>query len=344
MTHASNRRSASALITLLLAGVCAGGVFSQSATGTINGRVTDPDGNTFSVAFVQATGGEKKTTINGAIGPDGTYSLKVPPGTYEISVTVPGMKPHQRPGVVVQANQTVAIDIRLEDSPSLRTLGEDPASIVATFINRPPPPKGRTPRMAGGKPDLSGMWLSGPVSLDALEMLPWAAALRKERADANSKDHPGAYCLPSGPVPLLGPGFFELVHHPKTLVMLFEGDTPGYRRVFLDGRTHPKNVEAPWLGYSTGRWEKDTLVVESIGFRDRGWLDFEGRPHSDKLRVMYRFSRPDLGQLNIEIMIDDPGALQKPWKVTKNATLAPDEQVREFICNENNKAPVLLRN
>lgn len=339
---ALKRASVFAFLALLLAGTFANRVSSQAASGTIGGTVTDPDGNPFPGAFVQAKGA-KDAAVNGVSGPGGKYSLQLPPGTYEVSVNVPGMKPFQRTGVVVGANQQVVVDATLEDTPSLRTLGEDPASIVATFFNRPEPPKGRTPRLADGRPDLSGMWLSGPVSLSTLELLPWAAALAKERANDHSKDHPGAYCLPSGPIPLLGPGFFQLVHHPKTLVMLFEGDTPGYRYVFLDGRPHPKDRDGLWLGHSIGRWEKDTLVVDSIGFRDRGWLEFEGRPHSDKLRVTSRFSRPDLGHLNIEITIDDPGALQKPWKGTKNAVLDPAEEVRENICNENNKAPILLR-
>ena len=111
-----------------------------------------------------------------------------------------------------------------------------------------------------------------PGALDTLEMLPWASALAKERAENHSKDYPPTYCLPSGPAPLIAPGFFQLVQHQEVLLMLFETDTPGVRQVFLDGRRHPKTAESLWLGYSIGKWEKDTLVIETVGFKDSGWL------------------------------------------------------------------------
>lgn len=333
------RSSIVALVALTIAAAFPDRAFSQTPTGTIGGVVTDPDGAVFPGAFVQARGAKE---YNEASDDAGRYRLQLPPGTYDLSINVPGMKGFQRKGVVVQANQNVVIDARLEDTASLRTLGEDPASIAARFFTRPEPPKGRTPRLPDRKPDLSGMWLSGPADLGTLEMLPWAAALAKERADRHMKDFPPTYCLPSAPAPLLGPGHFKLVHHPATLLMLFEFETPGFRQVFLDGRRHPKDADPLWLGHSIGRWENDTLVIESIGFRDRGWLDFDGQPHTDKLRVTQRLSRPDLGHLNIEITIDDPGALQKPWKTTKVAMLDPGEEIREYICNENNKAPRLI--
>jgi len=229
---------------------------------------------------------------------------------------------------------------RREDGPSLRTLGEDPASIIATFFNRPDPPKGPTPRLRGGTPDLSGMWLGGPARLDTLEMLPWASALAKERTENHSKDYPPTYCLPSGPAPLIGPGFFQLVQHQRVLLMLFETDTPGVRQVFLDGRRHPTTAESLWLGYSIGKWERDTLVIETLGFKEGGWLSLEGQPHTDKLRITHRFRRPDLGHLEIEIQVDDPGALGRPWTGSKTATLAPDEELLEYICNENNQDPL----
>jgi hypothetical protein len=92
-----------------------------------------------------------------------------------------------------------------------------------------------------------------------------------------------------------------------------------------------------WLGHSVGRWIDDTLVVDAIGFRDRGWLNFGGQPHSDRLHVIERMRRPDLGHLEIEITLDDPGAFQKTWTGTLFATLAPDIELQEFVCNENNK-------
>ena len=335
-----NDLSISAFVALTLVILAAGHGNSQAGHATIRGTVADPDGSVFAGAFVTMSSGAK-ATFDGATGPDGRYSLQVPSGTYELSVNVPGMKPYKRQGLVLEAGQTVVADVRLEDGPSLRTLGEDPASIIARYFNRPDPPKGPTPKLRDRMPDLSGMWLNAPVTLNT-EMLPWASALAKERAESHSKDYPPGYCLPSGPVPLLDGGFFQLVHHQKTLLMLFESDTPGYRQVFIDGRKPPKTAESLWLGYSVGRWQRDTLVIDTVGFKDRGWLNFEGHPHSDKMRVTHRLRRPDLGHLEIEIAIDDRGTFQKPWTTKTTATLAPDEEVREYICNENNKAPVHL--
>jgi hypothetical protein len=329
--------SISALVAVMLV-TGARHAVSQTAHATIGGTVTDPDGSPFASAFVTVSRGPK-ATFNTTTGVDGRYSIQVPAGTYELLVAIPGMKPHRR-GVVLDAGQSVTADVRLEDGLSLRTLGEDPASIIAMFFNRPDPPKGPAPRLRGRTPDLSGMWLGGPAGLDALEMLPWASAIAKERAENHSKDYPPTYCLPSGPAPLIAPGFFQLVQHQEVLLMLFETDTPGVRQVFLDGRRPPQTAESLWLGYSIGKWERDTLVIETVGFKESGWLSPEGQPHTDKLRITHRLRRPDLGHLEIEIEIDDPGALGRPWKGTKTATLAPDEEVREYICNENNKAPL----
>lgn len=93
-------------------------------------------------------------------------------------------------------------------------------------------------------------------------------------------------------------------------------------------------------GHSVGKWEGDTLVIDAIGFRDRGWLNFGGQPHSDRLHVIERMRRPDLGHLEIEVTLDDPGAFQKKWTGTLCATLAPDIELQEFVCTENNKDPV----
>jgi len=169
------------------------------------------------------------------------------------------------------------------------------------------------------------------------DMLPWAEALAKERAENNSKDYPPTHCLPAGPVPLLSPGFFKLVQTPALLLMVSEGDTPGYRQVFLDGRVHPQDFGPTWLGHSTGKWDGDSLVIDSIGFRDKGWMDFEGHPHTEALHVIQRISRPDLGSLEIQITVDDPGAYRKPWIVNKTASLAPQDEILEYICNENNR-------
>jgi hypothetical protein len=193
--------------------------------------------------------------------------------------------------------------------------------------------------LTNGRPDLTGVWLGGPTDLGGLDLQPWAAALLRERTDNNLKDWPPSYCQPAAAVPFFTGGFFKLVHHPSTLVFIVENAT-GFTQMLLDGRPHPPGVGPNWLGHSVGTWDGDTLVVDAIGFRDRGWLNFSGQPHSDKLRATERMRRPDLGHLEIEITLDDPGAFQKKWTGTLYATLAPDVDLQEFVCNENNKDAV----
>jgi hypothetical protein len=309
---------------------------AQGATGTIRVTVTDVPGGTFTTASVQAKREPSGPTVNGQGGAGGIYTIDVPPGTYEISVNGPGMKSFSRGGLVVAAGQTLQLDVRLEEGVSLRTLGEDPTAIAALYFNRPDPPKGKTPRLTNGKPDLTGVWLGGPTDLGGLELQPWAAALFKERIDNNLKDWPPSYCQPAAAVPFFTGGFFKLVHHPSTLVFIVENATV-FTQMLLDGRPHPPGVGPNWLGHQVGKWEGDTLVIDAIGFRDRGWLQFSGQPHSDKLHVTERLRRPDLGHLEIEITLDDPGAFRKKWTGTLSASLSPDIELQEFVCNENNK-------
>jgi len=326
-------------VYLLLCALCiASDASSQTGTGVITGVVSDPEGAPFANAFVQIQGSPGSSTVfNVASGSDGRYSATVPSGTYELTISVPGMKSFMRTGLAVKAGATLRVDAGLEDGPSLRTIGEDPATIAAVFINRPPPPEGPAPRMANGKPDLSGTWMGAPGQVPPLDMLPWADALTRERTLSDSKDYPPTYCLPSGPLPLLGPGFFTIVHGAAALVLIVDDETPGYRQVFIDGRDHPRDVELTWMGHSTGRWDGDTLVIDSVGFRDRGWIDFSGHPHTTMLRLVQRLTRTDLGHLTIEITVDDPGAYRSAWTVTKVAVLAPDQDIREYVCNENNR-------
>jgi len=308
---------------------------AQPAPGTIRATVVDPQGNGFIVAFVQATPQPSGKAINGARGADGiTYTIEVPPGTYELSVSVPTMLPFHRGGLVVTSGKTLDVTARLEDTVSLRTLGEDPTAIVATYFNRPDPPKGPTPRLSNGKPDLTGVWSGGGPDLGSIEYQPWAAALLRERNENNRKDWPPSYCQPAAAVPFFTGGFFKLVHHPSTLVFIVENATQ-FTQMQLDGRKHRPGPF--WLGDQVGAWDGDTLVIDAVDFRDRGWLNFAGQPHSDQLHVTERLRRPDLGHLEIEVTLDDPKAFTKKWTGTVYATLSPDIELSEFICSENNR-------
>jgi len=329
-------RIAAAMLGCL--GLLAPSLRAQESEGSIVVTVMDPDGAVFAEAFVFVTSEETSATSSVTSAGDGTYDTgALEAGSYALSVNVPGMQAFARPGVVVTPGEVSRLEVRLEDGPSLRTLGEDPESIAALFLRRPPPPSGETPRMPDGRPDLSGMWLGGPAPLGELDMLPWAGALTTERQESHSKDYPPTYCLPAGPTPLMASGFFKLAQTADLLIMLFETDTPGYRQVFLDGRPHPEGFGPTWTGHSIGTWDGDTLIIDSIGFGDRGWIDFAGHPHSSALHVVQRIRRPDLGNLEIEITVEDPGAYARPWTVEKTATLAPDLEILEYVCTENNK-------
>jgi hypothetical protein len=270
---------------------------------------------------------------------DGTYRLAgLPPGTYEVSAEFPPLLlPFKQDNVPLQAGQTLRLDIRLNDV-QLNTLGDGGAGFVY-LTSEKPAPAGRAPRTREGKPDLNGVWLSAlpsPVG-DRLEPLPWAAAVVKQRTENLSKDSPQAHCLPMG---LSYAGFFttyRLIQTPKLLAIIDENGDPA-RQVYLDGRGHPKDPNPSYVGHSVGRWEGDTLVVDTVGFNDRGWLTFAGFPQTEMLRITERFRRPDLGHLEMEMTFDDPTVFKKPWRQKRVSSLAPASmELLEYVCSENNR-------
>jgi hypothetical protein len=206
-----------------------------------------------------------------------------------------------------------------------------------------PPPAGQTPRTKDGKPDLSGVWNpdrhfiydigSALKPGEVLPLQPWAAELTKKRM---SKEDPEANCLPTG-VPRLPPYPLKIVQTPTVMVILFEGNIHSYRQIFLDGRSHPKDPDPTWYGDSIGKWEGDTLVVDSVGFNDKFWFDFAGHPHTAQLHITERYRRPDLGHIEEEVTIDDPGAYTKPFTMYGHFPLDPATEIMEYICNENNQ-------
>ena len=208
-----------------------------------------------------------------------------------------------------------------------------------------------TQRTPYGKPDLSGFWmpedsvkhllnLAADMKPEDIPLKPQARDLYNERIENNGKDHPGVRCLPSGiPEKDNIPDGLKVVQTPDLLIVLHESRTI-YRQIFLDGRSLPKNAQPAWMGYSVGKWEGDTLVVETIGQNGRTWLDMRGLPGTESLRVIERFTRKTIGQMEIAVTIDDPKAYTKPWDVKLNWTLQPDIELIESICEENNKDPV----
>lgn len=205
-------------------------------------------------------------------------------------------------------------------------------------------------RTADGKVDLSGFWmptdpvkhllnLAADMKPGDVPLQPWAEALYKERIDNNGKDHPGVRCLPSGiPEKDNIPDGLKVVQTPDLFLFLYESRTI-YRQVFTDGRPLPKDAQPTWMGYSVGRWEGDTFVIDTIGQNGKTWLDMRGLPGTESLHVTERMTRPTIGRMDIEVTIDDPMAYTKPWKVNLRWSLVPDVELIESICEENNKDP-----
>jgi hypothetical protein len=206
---------------------------------------------------------------------------------------------------------------------------------------------GPAPRLPNGTPDLSGVWQGGgPVAdiaqgLRPGESLPLLPESRKKMETLQSKDDPEANCLPTG-VPRIAPYPWRIVQTPTHIFFLFEGNIHSYRQIFIDGRPHPPDLDPTWYGHSIGRFEGATLVVDTVGFNDKFWFDFKGHPHTERLHIVERYTRRNLGTLVNEITIDDPGAYSKPFTVTFTATLAPGEELMEYICNENNQDPPFI--
>ena len=200
-------------------------------------------------------------------------------------------------------------------------------------------------RTADGKPDLSGLWgmnsgaYQGNIATDLKpeDVQPWADALFKQRSAALGKDDPTQFqCLPEGPRSnRFDFQMKKIIQTPGVIVILIEDLT--YRQIFLDGRELPKDPDPSFMGYSVGHWEGDTLVVETTGFKDKTWLDMQGHPHTEALRVTERFRRRDFGHMEISEMIDDPGAFNKPFTITIKAEIVPDTEILEYVCAENEK-------
>ncbi len=219
------------------------------------------------------------------------------------------------------------------------------------------------PRTAAGRIDFSGIWANGrggqrgaapapaaaaPVGppnanfgnlgagfKDGLPYTPWAAELVKKRMADNSKDNPDAHCLPMGFMQFhTHPQPRKIVQTPETMIIIYEANS-GLRQIFTDGRPLPnKDAEPWWYGYSVGRWEGETLVVESTKFTDAQWLDVRGSPLSDVGKVTERFRRINYGELEIEVTVDDPKSYTKPWTVMVRQRIMPDTELIEFICED----------
>ena len=240
---------------------------------------------------------------------------------------------------------TIAALLMMTAAPSAQWLGYPTPGIPRTPDGKPNL-TAPAPRTADGKPDLSGLWLTrgiyiGNIAKDLKEeppMQPWAAELYKKRRDTLSKDDPTGRCIPGGvPRSTAVPYPFKILSTTSNIVVVLYEAVHAYRQIFTDGRALPKDPNPNWMGYSIGRWEGDTFVVESSGFNDNVWLDNNGHPAGESLRVTERFRRKNFGSMDVEITIDDPKTYTKPWNVTIPLAFQPDTEMLEYICPENEK-------
>jgi hypothetical protein len=218
---------------------------------------------------------------------------------------------------------------------------------------KPKPPAGPTPRWPDGKPMMGaargekGTWGSCCGNLSDIKTTPfqpWARAVYQDRL-ANQLE-PHTRCKPSGGArQFVTPYGTEIVEFPEMRqIMIFDIGGPHTARViYMDGRGHPKDLQPSYYGHSIGRWEGDTLVVDTVGFNERFWIDRAGTPHTEKLRFVERFTRTDHDTLKYEITIEDPGAYTKPWS-TNVFTMTWDagEELFEYVCQQSNFAHELM--
>ena len=205
------------------------------------------------------------------------------------------------------------------------------------------------PRAPDGHPDLSGIWISSrqytnpngrglEKYMPAGSKVPMLPAAEKFYADITKYGDaadPSERCLPDGVPNHMIPLPIKIVQTPGVVLTLFE-EFAVFRQIFTDGRKLPVDPQPTWFGYSVAHWDKNTLVVESAGFNDKTYIDGEGLPHSEDLRITERYRRPDFGHLSIEFTFTDAKNYSQPWSATINFDLMPDTEIMEHLC-ENEK-------
>lgn len=235
-----------------------------------------------------------------------------------------------------------------------------PTAVIPRTPDGKPDLTAPAPRSAAGKPDLSGLWRPisrnfGEESLEGqtvrntqfwdigvglpggLPYQPWARELMDQRKEQFSKDNPDVACLPLGILQMQTHPFMRRVmQSPAYLAILHERNME-YRLIYTDGRPLPQDPQPTWNGYSSGRWEGDTLVVESLGFRDGLWADYNGSPLTSAAKITERFRRPNFGTLEVEVTVDDPKAYTQPWTVKLIQVFVADSDILEYVCLENEK-------
>lgn len=334
--------AAAALLPVLASCLCA-----QSAPSSLQGHVSYPDGSPVPNAPIQVKHKPDGSVARTRSDEKGAYRFTgLADGKWDFSIQMPCCAyARVLREVDFAAKKDQQLDIKLVETINGSTLGDDPARNADAMRKRQRVPSGPVPRTATGTPDLSGVWLlTDDPYPEEPQLLPSAAARNRALAK-DPRNSPHNRCLP-GPPPLPGassPFIAKLVQSPSVLVAMFE-DYPGFRQIFLDGRAHPAQLNPSWMGHSTGRWQKDTLVVDTIGFNDLsllGGIGGGGYSHTEALRMTERYRRTDYGHMELNVTFEDPGAFSAPYHENLTLTLAPQEELLEFVC-ENNKPDHLV--
>ena len=208
-----------------------------------------------------------------------------------------------------------------------------------------------TPRLHDGTVDLGGdgvwslPWITnfadamvGAQEGDLPPFRPWTQAMWEYNKSNFVKYDPEGFCLPPGGPRSMGTPYpAEIVQDRDRILIIFEGGGHVWREIHMDGRPHPENVHPTYFGHSVGRWEGDTLVIDTVGFNEKTWLDFGGHMHTDQLHTVEYISRPYKEVLHYEAVIDDPGAYTKPWTVAWDISWSEGQELQDYICQENNK-------
>jgi hypothetical protein len=215
-------------------------------------------------------------------------------------------------------------------------------------------PSKPTPRLPDGTVDLSGHgswslgWITNyerhlldtPVGIENVPFLPWSKAMYDYVKKTENAYDPEGFCLPPGGPRAFGTPYpAEFLQQKDRIIVIFEGGAHVWREIHMDGRPHPtgSKLNPTYFGHSVGKWEGDTLVIDTVGYNERTWLGFNGYFHSDELRTVERITRPNYDTLRYEVTIDDPGAYSKPWRMGWNIRWTEGQELQEYICQEENQ-------
>jgi len=313
---------------------------AQQQSGNLDGRVTGPFDGIVADAPIQVTHIDTGERWQSRSNSEGRYNFsELPAGDYLIQINIGccEYKPYRYEPVDVQLGSNRVFDMQLEQGFQLNTIGDDFAIATAQILAERDVPDLPIPRTTEGQPNLTGMWVYGA---DPFPVGPkfnaTSAKLVAERVANNFIESPRIRCLPTSlPIPGHTPPMFgKFVHSPGLIVILYEG-VLGFRQVFMDGRGHPEDPNPNWLGHSIGWWEGDALVVDTVGFNDRGWTGLT-HPRSEEFHVVERYQRTTYGEMELELTIEDPNVYEVPWVQQIPVYLAPGEELLEFVC-ENEK-------